>query len=277
MSSSSSRADTVAVASKASQGFLAKDKQGASVNLAAGSTSGESSGTSGEESGTNGTSSAERSETSLTKDEIIVEGGHQHVAAILSDLSRSGFKTEFKDWLDSIPQFPKGYDFQFGDLAELLDINFATMVSEMDGIQPCWENNVTNGYYDAQIKDENGDVTTERRKCSFLSTEDFVVQMNKRRLSLKRAIAVYAENTGKTGNDMTLPAGPSKCEGKRNHEMKNIDFATLTNGENYLVKFKLGAQIGNKIAPNDVFVLSFKTSGEPRKGRWVVSRGGEPE
>ena len=51
------------------------------------------------------------------------------MAAILSDLSRSGFKTEFKDWLDSIPQFPKGYDFQFGDLAELLDINFATMVS----------------------------------------------------------------------------------------------------------------------------------------------------
>ena len=275
MSSSSSRSERDAWERKASQGVLIKDEQQSSENSADGQTSGQSNGTSGEKSQTNGTSSADRSEISLTKDEIIVEGGHQHVASILSDLSRSGFKAEFKDWLDSIPQYPKGYDFHFGDLAELLDINFATMVSEMGSIQPCWENNVTNGYYEAQIKDENGDFISERRRCSFLSTEDFVVQMNKRRLSLKRAIAVYAENRGKTGNDMTLPAGPSKCEGKRTHEMKNIDFATLSNGKNYLVTFQLSAPVGNKISPNDRFLLSFKTSGEPGKGRWVVSIGGK--
>ena len=277
MSASSSRRDTDAWSAEGSTGFAGwGGSVEASGNSASGSTFGFSHGGSGQEGETNSTSSADRSELSLTKDEIIVEGGHQDVASILSDLSRSGFKREFKDWLESIPLFPKGYDFQFGDLAELLDINFATMVSEMGDIKPCWENNVTNGYYEAQIKDDNGDITTESRRCSFLNTNDFVVQMNKKRLSLKRAIAVYAENRGKTGNDMTLPAGEPKCEGRRTHEMKNIDYATLTNGKNYLVKFQLSAPIGNKIAPNDAFIVSFKNSGEPQKGRWVVSQGGEP-
>ena len=277
MSSSSSRSDTTAWSTKGSVGiFGLGGSVAASGNSAEGSTNGESEGTSSQESKESSTSNAERNETSLSKDEIIVEGGHQHVAAILADLSRSGFKAEFKDWLDSIPQYPKGYDFQFGDLAELLDINFETMVTDMDGILPCWENEVIDGFYEVEVKDDNGDVTTEKRKCSFVSKKDFVVQMNKRRLSLKRAIAVYAENRGKTGNDLSLPAGPSKCEGKRTEEIKNIDFASLTNGNSFLIKFKLSAPIGNKIAPNDIFLLSFKTSGESGKGRWIVSYGGEP-
>jgi Notch-like protein len=59
--------------------------------------------------------------TSYSMDDIIVEGGSQRVAAILADKNRSGFKAEFTEWLDSIPEYPKGYNFRFGELAELLE------------------------------------------------------------------------------------------------------------------------------------------------------------
>lgn len=273
-SSSDSLAGTVSAKGKAKFGF-AKVEGEASASYAEENTNQTSTSSSSTESKSSSKSEGVKSEVSFSKDDIIVEGGHQHVAAILSDLRRSGFKSEFKDWLDSIPQFPKGYDFKFGELSELLDINFATMVSSM-GMKPCWEYDVKNGYYEIQIKDDNGDFTTERRKCGFKDGPDFVKQMNMKRLSLKRAIAVYADNRGQTGNDLTLPAGFSNCEIKRKDDIKNINYTTLTNGNNYIVKFKLSAPIGNKISPNDIFVISFKEN-DDGKGRWFVTYGGEPD
>ena len=73
----------------------------------------------------------------FTVDDIIVEGGHQRVASILSDRNRAGFKMEFQDWLDSISNFPKGYDFKFGEILELFDMNFRDLV--VDGFDPCWD------------------------------------------------------------------------------------------------------------------------------------------
>jgi hypothetical protein len=218
-------------------------------------------------------------------DDIIVEGGHQQIASILADKNRAGFKQEFKSWLDSIEQYPKGYDFKFGDLAELLDINFQVMFKQLQkikGFKPCWEHNIrSDGSYSEEIKDDNGDRTAVNRTCSFTSEKDFVRQMNTKRLSLKRAIAVYAENKGQTGNDLTLPAGSTNCE-RKEEGSKEISYEDMTDGSQFLVEFKLKTSIGDKIAPNDAVLVSFhphttKDSNETNMGRWMVSYGGRPD
>merc|ERR1711874_66402 len=81
-------------------------------------------------------SSARKSAQSFSLDDIVVEGGHQRVASILADKNREGFKTEFKNWLDSIPEYPKGYDFKFVELSELININFRSYLKGK--FTPCW-------------------------------------------------------------------------------------------------------------------------------------------
>jgi len=225
------------------------------------------------------TSDAAREEVQMTKDEIIVEGGHQQIAAILSDKNRAGFKAEFKEWLNSIPDYPKGYDFKFGELPELLDMNFGQLIESMGEKKACWKRKDLDkdGYYLETIKDEKGDNKKVKRRCQFENTEDFIEQMTKRRLSLKRAIAIYADNKGQTGTDLTLPAGLPNCEGRQSEEKKEIDYQLLTNGDSYLVKFKLQSPIGDKIATDDMFTISFQHEKGTNNGRWMVSYGYEPD
>ena len=277
MSSGSSSSSSSSWAAKGSYGlFGLGGKFDTSGNKQKGNTEATNEQESTKEEESASTSDAAREETQMTRDEIIVEGGHQQVAAILSDKNRAGFKAEFKDWLDSIPDYPKGYDFKFGQLTELLDMNFRQLLESMGDIKACWEKNVTNGYYEETIKDEKGDITKVKRKCQFEHSNDFVEQMNKRRLSLKRAIAVYADNKGGTGTDLTLPAGHSSCEGKRSEEKKEIDYKTLTNGKSYLVEFNLQSPIGTKISTDDRFLISFQQKEGSNSGRWMVSSGQEP-
>ena len=112
MSSGSSSSESSSWAAKGSAGLFGL---GYKVDTSGNKQEGKTEGTKEQESDKKGesasTSDAAREENQMTKDEIIVEGGHQQVAAILSDKNRAGFKAEFKDWLDSIPDYPKGYDF----------------------------------------------------------------------------------------------------------------------------------------------------------------------
>ena len=76
---------------------------------------------------------------------------------------------------------------------------------------------------------------TKTFKCNFSGREEFVKQMDKRRLSLKRAIAVYADNKGQTGTDLTLPAGPALSEG-RHCNYNNNSTSNGGHNENNLVR-----------------------------------------
>ena len=81
-------------------------------------------------------------------------------------------------------------------------------------VKPCWENeNLVDGpdckrcMYIGKVKNDDGKVVTERRKCPFKNIEDFQDQMDKRRQSLKRAIDIYAKTGGRSTNEITVPAG----------------------------------------------------------------------
>ena len=62
-----------------------------------------------------------RQQTKTTSTEIEAKGGSQEIASILSDVYAPTFKTEFKEWLQSIPRYPKPYRFQMGSVADLLN------------------------------------------------------------------------------------------------------------------------------------------------------------
>ena len=218
-----------------------------------------------------------RSETKLTMDDILVEGGHQRVASILSDKNRAGFKGEFVEWLDSIPQYPKGYDFKFGEISDLLDINFRSL---MGSFQPCWEldnrepvidedgNVMSMTTYKVTVKDENGNTKEEVRECHFDSIEDFQEKMDKKRLSLKHAVTLFAQNRGRSWNELTLPAGAVDCE-KKSSGTDQISYETLLNGNSYEVSFDLLQPIGDRIQKDDSILLRFvaATDGQGRDGR----------
>ena len=249
-----------------------------------GSQNQESSGTASGNSETKTNAAKEAKQFSM--DDLIVEGGSQRVASILSDKDRSGFKAEFKAWLDSIPAYPKGYDFQFGELSELVDMNFQSLLGDF---VPCWE--IPNHYiavdeenketikYDVQTKDEEGNEKIETRNCNFRNISDFNYQMELRRLSLKRAINVYAKNKGRSSTDLVVPAGEPDCE-RKIIGLDKISYEQLTDGRDFLVNFDMLLPIGKKIRQTQVMSISFKASTKSEGGnidgtvgRWVVNSG----
>ena len=61
-----------------------------------------------------------RVETKTTSTVVEAKGGSQDIASILSDVYAPTFKTEFEEWLQSIPQYPKAFKFQMNSMTELV-------------------------------------------------------------------------------------------------------------------------------------------------------------
>ena len=62
-----------------------------------------------------------RNQSKTTSTTIIALGGSHEVASILSDAYSPTFKSAFKDWLVSIPKYPKPFLFQVGSITDLLN------------------------------------------------------------------------------------------------------------------------------------------------------------
>lgn len=62
-----------------------------------------------------------RVETKTTSTVVEAKGGSQDIASILSDVYAPTFKSEFKEWLQSIPQYPKTFKFQMNSVTELVN------------------------------------------------------------------------------------------------------------------------------------------------------------
>ena len=124
--------------------------------------------------------------------------GSQHIASILSDVYSPTFKTEFKVWLKTIPGYPKAFRFQIGSITDLLDFR-ANDLFQDDSVDWGCEGNAahlqteekggkTIKYY--EVEDDHG---TKRYYCEFDSRQAVENAVQRRRLSLKRAIEIYME------------------------------------------------------------------------------------
>ena len=63
----------------------------------------------------------QREQTKTTSTSIVAQGGSQDIASILSDVYSPTFKNEFKEWLQSIPQYPKAFKFLMGSITDLVN------------------------------------------------------------------------------------------------------------------------------------------------------------
>lgn len=52
---------------------------------------------------------------------VEAKGGHQEIATIVSDMYSPTFKDDFKDWLQSIPAYPKAIKFKLGSIVDLVN------------------------------------------------------------------------------------------------------------------------------------------------------------
>lgn len=137
-----------------------------------------------------------RAQTKTSSTSMSVQGGSQDIAAVISDVYSPTFKAEFKDWLKSIPQFPKAFKFTIGSITDLLNFRSSDLFPAEAASFGCeahraelTKDPATNRhYYNATV---NGTVVKEF--CDYLSREALEYAIRQRRSALKRAVDVYME------------------------------------------------------------------------------------
>ncbi|KAL9984080.1 hypothetical protein ACROYT_G006336 [Oculina patagonica] len=155
-----------------------------------------------------GESSRKQSKTTSTS--VVAHGGSQDIASILSDVYSPTFKTEFKEWLKTIPTYPKAFQFQMGSITDLLNFRANDLFQEETVSWGC-EGNAAHlqteekegkilKYY--EVTDTNGNTT--RHYCEYDSRKALEDAIQLRRTSLQRAIEIYMEEGAMSISDIEL-------------------------------------------------------------------------
>ena len=62
-----------------------------------------------------------KAENKFTSTSVMAQGGSQEIATMLADVYSPTFKSDFKEWLQSIPAYPKAFRFLLGTIADLVN------------------------------------------------------------------------------------------------------------------------------------------------------------
>ena len=135
-----------------------------------------------------------------TSTSMVVQGGSHEIASILSDVYSPTFKNEFKEWLRSIPSYPKPFKFQMSPIANLVNFRATDLFPDEKVDWGC------EGYVTAlktEINDDGeevkyyeiseGDQLKKKVYCPYDSRLGLEKAIKRRRSSLHRAIEVYME------------------------------------------------------------------------------------
>lgn len=134
----------------------------------------------------------------FTSTSVIAQGGSQEIATILSDVYSPNFKQSFKEWLQSIPAYPKAFRFLLGTIADLVNFRANDLFAGETVDWGCeghgkdlQEEQTEEGTRKFYTVTENG--KTEKFYCPFQDRGELDTALSKRRASLKRAIEIYME------------------------------------------------------------------------------------
>ena len=139
-----------------------------------------------------------RKQTKTTSTSVVAQGGSQEIASILSDVYSPSFKGEFKEWLKTIPTYPRAFRFQMGFITDLLNFRANDLFPEENVRWGC------EGYAASLLTEENDgktfryyEETTDGKKvkhyCPFESRDALQEAIQARRTSLQRAMEIYME------------------------------------------------------------------------------------
>ena len=140
-----------------------------------------------------------RKQTKTTSTSVVAQGGSQDIASILSDVYSPAFKTQFKEWLETVPRYAKAFRFQIGSITDLLNFKANDLFKDDTVNWGCEGNSAS-----VQTEEKEGkivkyyEVTTSDGKktkyyCEFDSRQAVEDALQKRRICLKRAIEIYLE------------------------------------------------------------------------------------
>ena len=155
-------------------------------------------GSAGAYSNTEGGTSA-RNQTQTSSTSVVAQGGSQEIASILSDVYSPTFKNEFKEWLKSIPAYPKAFRFLMGSITDLVNFRADDLFSDeptdwgCDGLADTLELEVTRDGNERHFYLNNTADPLSKVYCPFASRQSLEDAMTRRRSSLKRAVEVYME------------------------------------------------------------------------------------
>ena len=142
----------------------------------------------------------QRNQSKTTSTTISAFGGSHEIATILSDAYAPTFKNDFKDWLVSIPKYPKPFLFKVGPVTNLLNFRASDLFPNENVNWGC-EGNAANMQTETTANaDEvkyfetpgaNG--TMKKHYCVSDSRKGLEDAIKRRRISLQRAIEIYME------------------------------------------------------------------------------------
>ena len=138
-----------------------------------------------------------KAQNKFTSTSVMAQGGSQEIATILSDVYSPTFKSSLREWLQSIPNYPKAFRFLLGSIVDLVNFRANDLFSAEDVDWGC-EGNVQNiveetrgettqRYYTVT----NADGRVKKFYCPFQDREELDVALRKRRSSLNRAIEIF--------------------------------------------------------------------------------------
>ena len=141
-----------------------------------------------------GSSQRQQSKTSSTS--ISVEGGDQEIAAMITDVNSPTIKNEIKQWLASIPTYPKPFKFMVAPITQLLKFNPSSLFTDEERDWGCEahkakmkkDHDTGEHYYEVKV---DGKLT--KKKCPYKDRDDLVYVLERRMNGLERAIGVYME------------------------------------------------------------------------------------
>eukprot|EP00058_Branchiostoma_floridae_P004870 XP_002590358.1 hypothetical protein BRAFLDRAFT_76619 [Branchiostoma floridae] len=220
------------------------------------------------------------SQTQYSNEVMEVQGGDQKIAAAITEFYTTSFGNSLKDWLESIEEFPKAFEFRMLPITDLLDMNYDSFFPHgvVDfgcfGRKTLSEDEVGRKYYVEDTTD--GNVTTsEIRYCDFEEKDDLTRALTERRLALKRAIAVYLEEGPFLTSDFQIPAGKPGCE---TAELAVLEESTagapswqeMMSGQEFKVVFNMPYNIPHLLTARAVLNLKYRS----KSHSWLTIRPG---
>eukprot|EP00058_Branchiostoma_floridae_P005553 XP_002591041.1 hypothetical protein BRAFLDRAFT_69406 [Branchiostoma floridae] len=222
----------------------------------------------------------QQSEYEFSNEVLEVQGGDQKIAAAITEFYTTSFGNSLKDWLESIEEFPKAFEFRMLTITDLLDMNYDSFFPHGVVDYGCFgrkiltEDETGHKYYVEDMVDGNT-TNSEIRYCNFEEKTDLEEALTEKRLALKRAIAVYLEEGPFLSSDFQIPAGEPGCE---TAELALLEESTagapswqeMISGGEFKVVFSMPYSIPHFLDPFATVHVKFRSGSD----NWLTIREG---
>ncbi|XP_078357304.1 uncharacterized protein LOC144642194 [Oculina patagonica] len=225
-----------------------------------------------------------KQETKTTSTAIEAKGGSQEIASILSDVYAPTFKTEFKEWLQSIPQYPKAFKFQMSSISDLVNFRANDLFPEDKVTWGCegkaaeleTEKDGHKFYFTYPVEGKK-----KKIYCKYDSRQSLEEAISEKRTSLKRAIEIYMEEGPVSLSDVRLekcPPDTSALEGTSTRDKWMMDQNVapkweqlISTDSTFKVSFDMLDDLINPLHSAFNINKDMKRSVRYRKGGWYTS------